>query len=479
MPQVTAETAFQSIRQLAGRLRNGDLTSTALTEFFLERLDRLGPDLNAVTVVTRELALEQAAQADDELSAGRDRGLLHGIPYGLKDLFATRTIPTSWGAAIYRDRVIDEDATVVTRLRDAGAVLAAKLAMVEIAGGLGYRQANASFTGPGLNPWDTTRWSGGSSSGSGSAVGGGLIPFALGTETWGSIVTPAAFCGVSALRPTYGRVSRHGAMALSWTIDKIGPMCRTADDCGLVLNAIAGPDPQDASASDRLFRYPADRSCPKTDSDSGDRPFRLGLLPGATDHVQPEVRDNFTASVDVLRPHAEFVDVELPDLPWAAVASTIINCESAAAFEGLISTGDIWEMTAEEDRWGLHASTVIPAIDYINALRIRPKLQRAFDQVLSTVDAIVTPTLPTVAYPATESFSDYRRGFYSTAITSLGGAGNSCGVPALTIPNGFGESRLPTGLQFVGRAYSENRLLQIASFYQNLTDWHQQHPEPA
>ncbi len=211
MPQLPPETAFLSIRQLAKRLRAGNFSSRDLTEFFLERLDRLGPKLNAVTVVTRELAIAQAEQADQELAAGKDRGLLHGIPYGAKDLFATKGIPTSWGAAIYKDRIIDQDATVITRLREAGAVLVAKLAMVEIAGGLGYRQANAAFTGPGLNPWDVTRWSGGSSSGSGSAVGGGLVPFALGTETWGSIVTPASFCGVSGLRPTYGRVSRHGA----------------------------------------------------------------------------------------------------------------------------------------------------------------------------------------------------------------------------------------------------------------------------
>lgn len=470
MPQLPPETAFLPIRQLAERLRAGELSSFDLTEFFLERLDRLGPKLNAVTVVTRELAIAQAQQADRELAAGKDRGLLHGIPYGAKDLFATKDIPTSWGAGIYKGRIIDQDATVVTRLRDAGAVLAAKLAMVEIAGGLGYRQANAAFTGPGLNPWDVTRWSGGSSSGSGSAVGGGLVPFALGTETWGSIVTPASFCGVSGLRPTYGRVSRNGAMALSWTIDKIGPLCRSADDCGVILDAIAGHDPADESSSDRPFAY-------SRHEDGDDEKFRLGVLPGVADHVQPEVKANYEASLEVLGGFADFVEVELPDLPWAAVASTIINCESAAAFEGLITTGDIWEMTAEEDRWGLHSATLIPAKDYINALRIRPRLQRAFDEVLSKVDAIVTPTLPTVAYPAGESFSDYRRGFYSTQITDLGGAGNSCGVPAITIPNGVGDLDLPTGLQFVSRAYTEDRLLQVAHRYQSETDWHTRNPD--
>ena len=240
--------AFASIRELAAKLRAKDVTSVHLATYFLDRLEKLGPVYNAVATVTRELALNQAKQADEELKSGRDRGLLHGIPYGVKDLLATRGIPTSWGAPPLKDQMIDEDATVVIRLREAGAVLCAKLSMVELAGGFGYKQANASATGPGLNAWDKTCWSGGSSSGPGSAVGAGLVPFAIGSETWGSIMTPAGYNGIAGMRPTYGRVSRHGAMALSWTMDKLGPMCRTADDCGLVLNAIAGPDELDPSS---------------------------------------------------------------------------------------------------------------------------------------------------------------------------------------------------------------------------------------
>jgi len=466
---VPQEAAFWSICELGAALRRRDFSCVELAGFFLDRLDRLGPVLNAVVRVTRETALQEATRADRELNCGHDRGPLHGIPYGVKDLLATKGIPTSWGAAPLREQMIDEDATVIVRLREAGAVLCAKLAMVEIAGGLGYRQANASFTGPGLCPWDVKRWAGGSSSGPGSAVGGGLVPFAIGSETWGSIMTPACFCGISGLRPTYGRVSRYGAMALSWTMDKLGPMARTAKDCGLILAAIAGPDPLDPTSSSHSF-IPSDRP-PQAER------FRLAVLRDAAKNVQPEVRQNYEASLELLRPAADIDEIELPDLPWGAVAATFINCECAAAFEGLINTGDIWEMTAEEDRWGIHASMVIPAKDYINAMRIRPILQRAMDDLLQRFDAIVTPTIATVAYPLDRDWSDYRGSFRSTAISDLGGAGNACGLPALSIPNGFGEDRLPTGLQFTGRAFSEDRLLWIAELLQSMTDWHKESPQ--
>ncbi|MGH7137869.1 MAG: amidase, partial [Pirellulales bacterium] len=237
---VPANVAWATVRELGARLRAGEFTSLELTKFVLDRIEQKARPLNAVVTVTADLAHEQARQADAERSAGRDRGPLHGIPYGAKDLLATRGIATSWGAAPFKEQLIDEDAAVIRRLREAGAVLVAKLAMVELAGGLGYDQANASFTGPGLNPFNPAAWSGGSSSGPGSAVGIGAVPFAIGSETSGSITTPAGYCGIAGLRPTYGRVSRHGAMALSWSMDKLGPMARTADDCGLVLAAIAG-----------------------------------------------------------------------------------------------------------------------------------------------------------------------------------------------------------------------------------------------
>ncbi len=250
-----SDLAFRPVRELSELVRTRQVSSVQLAETFLDRLETVGPRFNATVTVTRELALEQARRADDELDRGEYRGPLHGIPYGAKDLLATKGIPTTWGAAPLRNQVFDYDATVIRKLRDAGAVLAAKMAMVEMAGGMGYESFDASFSGPGLNPWDTTRWAGGSSSGSGAAVAAGLVPFAIGSETWGSILVPGSFCGLAGLRPTYGRVSRHGAMALSWSMDKLGPLCLTADDCGLVLDAIAGPDPLDATTTNRHYRY--------------------------------------------------------------------------------------------------------------------------------------------------------------------------------------------------------------------------------
>lgn len=461
---VPTNAAWATIRELGARLRAGEFTSLELTKFFLDRIEQRARPLNAVVTVTADLAHEQARQSDAELSAGRDRGPLHGIPYGAKDLLATRGIATSWGAAPFKEQLIDEDATVIRRLQEAGAVLVAKLAMVELAGGLGYDQANASFTGPGLNPFNPAAWSGGSSSGPGSAVGIGAVPFAIGSETSGSITTPAGYCGIAGLRPTYGRVSRHGAMALSWSMDKLGPMAHTADDCGLVLAAIAGRDPLDPSSSDRPYQYSTHEPRP---------PFRLATVKGITDGVQPKVKANYERAIDVLRPYASFTEVELPALPYGTVTSTIISCEMAAAFEGLVTSGDVWQMAAPEDRWGLHAALFIPAKDYINAQRIRVKIQRALDTLLAPFDALVAPTLATVAGPIDTAFSDYHRRWHTRELTP---AENAAGIPAVTVPNGFGERGLPTGLKFVGRAFDENRLLAIAHKYQGLTDWHQQHP---
>ncbi|HEV3006567.1 MAG TPA: amidase [Pirellulales bacterium] len=461
------DTAWLSIATLGQKLRSRQFTAIELAELFLDRIERHGKRLNAVVTVTRELALEQAAQADRELAAGRDRGPLCGIPYGAKDLLATTGIPTSWGAAPLKGQVFDEDATVVRRLRQAGAVLVAKLAMVEIAGGLGYDQANASFTGPGLNPWDTAAWSGGSSSGSGSAVAAGVVPFAIGSETWGSIMTPAGYCGITGLRPTYGRVSRHGAMALSWSLDKLGPMTRSADDAGLVLAAIAGPDPADPSASTRGYQYPPSQPLAP--------PFRLATIKAAAQGVQPAVRENFERAIELLREHASFAEIELPNLPYGAVNSTIIDSELAAAFEGLVTSGDVWEMTAPEDRIGAHAALFIPAKDYINALRIRRKIQQAIDALVAPFDAVVAPTLPAVASPLDVDFGTYHRQWSGGA--SMGGAENAAGVPAISVPDGFGERGLPTGLKFVGRAFEENKLLAIAKKFQESTDWHERRPK--
>lgn len=443
--------AFATVAELGRRLRAREFTSVEFTQFFLERLERLGPKLNAVVTVTRERALAEAQQADRELCAGHDRGPLHGIPYGAKDLLATKGIPTTWGAAPFQDQVFNEDAVVITKLRDAGAVLAAKLAMVEIAGGLGYRQANATFTGPGLNPWNLKRWAGGSSSGSGAAVAAGLIPFSIGTETWGSIMTPAGNCGVTGLRPTYDLISRKGAMALTWTMDKIGPLARTAQDCAWVLAAV----------QESHVAVPAAGR------------FRIGVLSDAVSKVQPEVKANFEASLKVLERFATLTEFKLPDLPYSSVNSLIISCEMAAAFEDLAKSGKVWEMTADEDRWGLYSPLTIPAKDYINAMRIRAIIQRELDTAMIPFDAVVSPTLPSVAYPIDRPWDEYRKGL---AGSQIGGATNAAGVPAISIPNGLGEEGLPTGLQFAGRAFSEPQLLAIAQSYQQQTDWHCRHP---
>jgi len=264
-----AETAFNAgIPALGKMLRSGKTTSAELTELALDRLGKHGTALNAVAALMRERAMAEAAKADTELRAGHDRGPLHGIPYGAKDLLDAGGAPTEWGSFAHKGRVRTVDATVIKRLQAAGAILVAKLAMVSLAGGGGYRYASTSITGPGRNPWDAGRWAGGSSSGSGAAVGGALVPFAIGSETWGSIVVPASFCGVTGLRPTYGRVPRTGAMALSWTMDKLGPVARSANDASLVLAAIAGPDPADPSSVAGAYRhYTRNR-----------RPLRVGVL---------------------------------------------------------------------------------------------------------------------------------------------------------------------------------------------------------
>ncbi len=458
-----AEFAFATLPALGAKLRGGEVSSVELTKFFLDRLEKHGAKYNCVVTITRDLALEQAARADEELKAGQDRGPLHGIPYGAKDLLSTKGIPTTWGAAPFKGRVIDRDATVVNLLREVGAVLAAKVAMVELAGGMGYRQPNASLTGPGLNPWNTGKWSGGSSSGSGSAVAAGLVPFAIGTETWGSITTPASYCGLTGLRPTYGRVSRAGAMALAWTHDKLGPMCRTAHDCGLVLDAIAGPDPEDLSTTDRPYLYPP--------ADVPGRKYRLAVLKDGVKDAQPEVRKNFERAVEVFQSLGTIEEVEVPDLPFADVAVTIISAEGAAAFEEMVESGDVFGLTAPEDRLGGFGDQTILATEYLRAQRIRARLCRELDAFFAPFDAVMTVPTGGAATPAEGSHG----GRYGAK--SLGGPGNVCGTPALVMPTGLTDDGLPTAIQLDGRAYSENRLLALGLAFQAATAWHERHPD--
>jgi aspartyl-tRNA(Asn)/glutamyl-tRNA(Gln) amidotransferase subunit A len=318
---ITNDTLFANVSELAAQIRARKLSPVELTEAYLQRLETVGKRLNAVAYVMRESALREAREAEAEIKRGRYRGPLHGIPYGVKDLCATREAPTTWGATPYKDQRFDYDATVVTRLREAGAILTAKLAMIELAGGMGYNQADASWTGACRTPWNTAFWSGGSSSGPGAATASACVAFAIGSETSGSIITPSAFCGVSGLRPTYGAVSRHGAMALSWTLDKLGPMCRSASDCGIVLNALAGQDPLDPTSRSHahLPRYSAEG---KLLHARRAKRLRVGVMKDSYEKAQGEVRQNFLASLDVLRRFADVeMDVSLPKFTYGPAAN--------------------------------------------------------------------------------------------------------------------------------------------------------------
>ena len=375
-------------------MRTRQVSPLELAEVFLDRLENLGSRYNAVVTMTRERAEEQARRATEEIAAGNYKGPLHGIPYGLKGAFATSGIPTSYGAAPLKDQTFDYDATVVQNLEKAGAVLVAKFALVELAGIMVYRQPNTSFTGPGINPWNLTTWSGGSSSGSASAVCAGLVPFAIGSETWGSIIRPANNCGISGLRPTYGRVSRHGGLALCWTLDKVGPMCLNADDCGLVLESIAGHDPKDPSSTTRPFQYRVQT----------DRPFRLGVLKGSADGAEEEVRTNFKKTLNVLEAIATIAEVEFPDTPYEEVTRIIMMAESASAFEEFTESGQAAELTAPEDHYGPYGRTAVLAKDYLRALRLRSVICREIDEVMSPYDALLAPGRLTVASPIDQPF---------------------------------------------------------------------------
>jgi len=458
---------YLPVRELAARIQSRKLSSVGLTELCLTRLETLGGQLNAVVTVMRASALAEAREADAEIRAGRYRGVLHGIPYGVKDLLATQGVPTTWGAEPYRNQVFDHDATVVNKLRQAGAVLCAKLAMVELAGGMGYNHADASFTGPGLTPWNTAFWSGGSSSGPGAAVAAGLVPFAIGSETSGSILTPSAFCGVTGLRPTYGLVSRHGAMALSWTLDKLGPMGRTADDCALVLAAIAGADPLDESSVARGFRYrERGRITGK---------LRVAVPKGCVEKVQPAVRANFEAALTQLGDAITVTrDVEWPEHPWGPAVSAIVSAEGATAFLDLLESGEVTKLRCPADRTGGYSSLLLPAVDYLQAMRARRPMRAAMAKLFEQFDVVVSPTRATVSYPADKNFEDVYPGV--SGGPPVIAAGNLTGLPALALPSGFGDNGLPTSLTILGPAFSEARLVALGDAYQARTTWHRQRP---
>ncbi len=473
MAEFGDDVFFATIGELRARLVAREFSAVELARAFCDRLEKLGPRYNALALLLREPAMAQARKVDDQLKRGRVRGPLQGVPCGVKDLLAVAGHPTTWGAKPFAAQVFDYAATVVRKLEGAGAVLIGKLAMVELAGGGGYRYASASLTGPGLNPWDPSRWSGGSSSGSGAAVAAGLVLFAIGSETWGSILTPAAYCGVTGLRPTYGLVSRYGAMALSWTMDKIGPMCRSAEDCGFVLQVIAGGDSKDPGSAGKSFYYAPQFARPFKD-------LRVGFAPvDFEEWADPDARPEFLRALDVIRGlGVQVKETSLPEYPYGAVAGLIIDAEGSSVFEPLIQSGKVEELADQKQIAGLKAGLGIAAKDYLRAMRIRRMIQKDLWKLFADFDVLVSPSRFGPATKVSEPL-DRRRSDRPTpnarGLSDLGAAGNLAGLPALSLPCGFARG-LPVAIQLVGRPYSENTLLAIGREFQNRTDWHRRRP---
>src|SRR5271169_311903 len=365
---------YLSVTELAKRIESKKLSPVELTQVYLDRSQELGPRFNAYALLTPDIALEQAKAAEKEIQRGHYRGPLHGIPYAAKDLLAVKGLPTTWGARPYANQVFDYDATVIEHLNRVGAVMLGKASMIELAGGMGYRFASASLQGEAKNPWDTTCWTCGSSSGSGAIVAAGLAAFAIGSETWGSIVCPSAFCGVTGLRPTYGRVSRHGAMALSYSMDKIGPIARSADDCTRIFAAIAGHDPLDHSTlsiDKASFTFsPAGELKP--------RALRIGWLTNAwrEKDYDPGITKALEAAHKVLQHHFPSVhEAKLPEGPWEDAANIVLSCEAGSSFSELIRSGKVSELADPLSKIGGYISLTISGADYNSALRIREILQ--------------------------------------------------------------------------------------------------------
>ena len=424
------DVLFASVRTLANGIESRQISPVELTKAYLHRLETIGPKLGAVVTITRELALQQAAAAEKEIAAGHYRGPLHGIPYGAKDALAVKGFPTTWGTAPYRKQMFDYNATVINRLDDAGAILLGKLSMLEIVGGFGFDSADASFTGPVRTPWNIDRWAGGSSSGPGAATAAGLVAFSLGSETGGSILNPSTYCGLAGMRPTYGRVSRHGAVALCWSLDKVGPMCRSADDCGLVLSAIAGYDRLDATSSRKKFTYARSEK---------QRRFKLAVAKGTYDTTEPEIKANFERSLKVLSNFAAIThDVDFPDYPYGPMIQTIVNAEGASAFREIIDSGRVHELQNPVARVSGYVDTTVSAVDYLQAMRVRKIARIKLDELLGEYDALVAPTMSATSGRVGERWN---KAYLPPAThhgpdsVSLLPVGNLAGIPGITVPN--------------------------------------------
>ncbi len=453
-PDELEDAAFYTVTQLAELIRSRQVSSLELTEMYLARLKRYDPLLKCVAAFTEELAIEQATRADDEIARGLYRGPLHGIPWGAKDLLATRGYPTQWGAKPYVGKQLDVDATVVQRLEEAGAVLIAKLTLGALANG------DVWYGGTTKNPWDVSEGSSGSSAGSGAATAAGLVGFAIGTETMGSIVSPSTRCGVTGLRPTFGRVSRYGAMALSWSMDKIGPMFRSVEDCALVFSAIYGPDGHDLTVTPEPFHW-----------DPALEPKRLrvgyvasGFEPEAAETDDEEKQalyrvtlENSVAALEVMREAGfDLLPIELPARNTSGLWM-ILAAEAAAAFDAITRDGRVDTMARQDDSaWPnvFRAARFIPAVEYINANRIRTQLMADMAQVMAAVDVFIVPSFAAKAMEIT----------------------NFTGHPTVVLPNGFTEAGSPTSISFIGGLHQEAETLAVAKAYQDASDWHRQYP---
>ena len=448
------ELAFLPVTQLSELLRRKHVTSLALTQMYLARLKRYDPVLHCVISLTEERALKQARAADAEIQRGKYRGPLHGIPWGAKDLLAVRGYRTTWGAGPYQGQVLDADATVVQRLDAAGAVLVAKLSLGELA------QGDIWYGATTRNPWKVAQGSSGSSAGPASATAAGLVGFAIGSETLGSISSPSTRCGTTGLRPTFGRVPRTGAMALSWTMDKLGPICRSVEDCALVLDAVYGPDGQDNTVIAAPFHWDASLS-PGT--------LRIGYVKSAFDLPATDANDpkrtlhgtkKFDdAALDVFkRMGISLIPVTLPDVQYDAMR-IILTAEAAAAFDEL-TRSDRDKLLVQQGKFDwpntFRTARFIPAVDYVNANRLRSVAIQKWDQLMDTVDVIVTPT--------------------GAANLSQLVATNLTGHPAVILPNGFREDGTPVSLTFLGGLFQEAKLLAVARAYQEATPFHLKHP---
>jgi Asp-tRNA(Asn)/Glu-tRNA(Gln) amidotransferase A subunit family amidase len=441
MPDSIEDLAFYSVRDLSALIRARKVSSVALTEMYLDRLKRFGPKLECVITLTEDLAIKQAKRADEEIAAGKYRGFLHGIPYGAKDLLAVRSYKTTWGAEPYKDQTIDADATVVKKLEEAGAVLIAKLTLGALAWG------DVWYGGKTRNPWHLEQGSSGSSAGSASATAAGLVAFAIGTETWGSIVSPSTRCGTTGLRPTYGRVSRTGAMALSWSMDKIGPICRAVEDCALVFDAIMGPDGVDQTLVDLPFNY---------DPEIHLSDLRIGYLQSLFEEDYP-FKETDAATLETLKElGANLIPIELPEYPVGAMAF-VLSAEASAAFDELTrSNRDDLLVRQIKNAWPnvFRSSRFIPAVEYIQANRVRHAVIQDMEALMSMVDVYVAPSF----------------GGSNLLLTNL------TGHPCVVLPNGFNEKGSPVSISFIGKLYDEATVLAVAKRYQDATDFDEKHP---